>query len=599
MMIPDRSAMLNGPRKGLPASDVAPLFQPGRIGSLTLPNRIVMPPMTTRGADAEGFVTSDTLAYYRARARGGVGLITVEMASPEKVGRHRFRELGIYDDCFLPGLTELVREIHAFDSKASIQLGHGGGHTRRDVCGETPIAPSAIPHPVFEGTMEIVVPEEMSAARIEQTIEAFVFAAERASRAGFDAVEVHAAHGYLISQFMCPAENRRTDRYGGSLANRARFGLEIVRRIRARVPDIALIFRMSAHDYFPGGMPFAEGKQLAIWAEEAGAHAIHVSGGHYRSLPSAAVMIPPMAMGPTPFIDYAAEIRRSVGVPVIVVGAFGDPKVAAGAISDGVADFVALGRPLVADPDWVQNTRRGIPVRSCLRCNTCVDAMRAGNRLGCLVNPKAGSEVVYETAEGGPRDEKIAVIGAGPAGLSYASLVAGHNEVTVFEKAEEAGGAFLYAGHAPLFQGVEAAPASFQKYVGSLKEVCRMNGVKFCYGVDVLANHVDFKAYDRVVIATGASYPPGLGRLILRLLRTSLLHRWPLGWLAKNDAVREWFYRRARKATGPSLQKRLCLPAQVEVIGDARVAGKSAEAIKQAFDAALRPRPDGRRSLRA
>ncbi|HEU4358892.1 MAG TPA: hypothetical protein VFR54_10580 [Xanthobacteraceae bacterium] len=201
------------------------LLTPARIGSLEIPNRIVMPPMTTRTADEEGYVTDDTVAYYLARAQGGVGLITVEMASPEKAGRHRRREIGIYDDRFLPGLTRLVDEIHRAGAKASIQLGHGGGHTRRDICGETPIAPSAIPHPVYEITLETIVPEEMTQARIEATIAAHAAAAVRARAAGFDCVEIHAAHGYLISQFHAPFENRRSDAYGGSLENRSRFGL--------------------------------------------------------------------------------------------------------------------------------------------------------------------------------------------------------------------------------------------------------------------------------------------------------------------------------------------------------------------------------------
>src|SRR5215475_12673597 len=149
------------------------LLTPARIGSLDVPNRVVMPAMTTRTADEEGYVTDDTIAYYRARAQGGVGLITVEMASPEKAGRHRHREVGLYDDRFLPGLTRLVDEIHRAGSKASIQLGHGGGHTRLDICGETPIAASAIPHPVYETTLETIIPEAMSRQRIDQTVQTF------------------------------------------------------------------------------------------------------------------------------------------------------------------------------------------------------------------------------------------------------------------------------------------------------------------------------------------------------------------------------------------------------------------------------------------
>src|SRR6476660_8229459 len=166
------------------------LLTPARIGSVEIPNRIVMPPMTTRTADAEGYVTDDSVAYYLARARGGVGLITIEMASPEKAGRHRRREVGIYDDRFIPGLTRLVDAIHRGGAKASIQLGHAGGHTRLDICGETPIAPSAIAHPVYETTFETIVPQKMTLARIQEAIAAFVAAARCAQAAGFDCVEI-------------------------------------------------------------------------------------------------------------------------------------------------------------------------------------------------------------------------------------------------------------------------------------------------------------------------------------------------------------------------------------------------------------------------
>src|SRR5438270_11243492 len=242
------------------------LLTPARIGAIDIPNRIVMPPMTTRTADEEGYVTDDTIAYYRARARGGVGLITVEMASPEKAGRHRRRELGIYDDRFLPGLARLADAIHRGGAKASIQLGHGGGHTRRDICGETPVAPSALPHAVYEVTNETIVPEEMSRARIAAAVAAFAQAAARAQAAGFDCVEIHAAHGYLISQFLNAFENRRADEYGGSLENRARFGLEVLGAVKAAIPTTPVIYRLSVEDFFDGGLIFREGRQIAVWA---------------------------------------------------------------------------------------------------------------------------------------------------------------------------------------------------------------------------------------------------------------------------------------------------------------------------------------------
>src|SRR5579872_3786057 len=282
------------------------LLTPARIGPVEIKNRIVMPPMTTRTADDDGFVTEDCIAYYLARVHGGTGLITVEMASPEKCGRHRRREIGIYDDRFIPGLKGLVAAIHDGGAKASIQLGHAGGHTRTDICGETPIAPSAIPHHVYEITDATIVPQEMSKARIAETVAAFAASAGRARRAGFDCVEIHAAHGYLISQFHTPFENRRRDAYGGSLENRARFGLEVLRAVKDAAGAMPVIYRLSVEDYFPAGLPWEEGRQIALWAAEAGADALHVAAGHYRSLPSGAMQLPPMEHPDGIWLDYAA-----------------------------------------------------------------------------------------------------------------------------------------------------------------------------------------------------------------------------------------------------------------------------------------------------
>jgi len=561
------------------------LLTPARIGNVEMRNRIVMPPMTTRLADAEGNVTDDTVAYYMARVHGGVGLVTVEMASPQRAGRHRRRELGIYDDRFLPGLTRLVGEIHRGGAKASIQLGHGGGHTRRDICGETPVAPSAIPHPVFEVTNETIVPKEMTLADIDASVAAFAAAARRAQTAGFDCVEIHAAHGYLISQFLTPFENRRTDRYGGALENRARFGLDILRAVKAAV-SIPVIFRISVDDYFPEGLQEADGRQVAIWAAQAGADALHIAAGHYRSLPSAARMIPPMEYPDATFLAYAADVKTNVKIPVIAVGRLGDPATAADAVASGKADFVALGRTLIADPDWVQKLERNEPVRRCLACNTCVNEMRGGTQLCCVVNGAAGRELKFATSNA-PEGERIAVIGAGPAGLTYASLVAERNTVTIFERAARAGGAFRYAGKAPLFQEVRANPASFERYVNDMAAACSKKGATFRYGIDVAQQPDLLRDFDRIVIASGARYRFGLGPLATLLLDAGAAH-WPgLRNLFSHPRVRDWFYERARQGTGDAIRK-LARPGQkVVVIGDAVVAGKSRPAIASAFEAAL------------
>jgi dimethylglycine catabolism A len=562
------------------------LLTPARIGPVEIKNRIVMPPMTTRTSDAEGFVTDDSVAYYMARVRGGVGLVTVEMASPEKCGRHRRHEVGIYDDRFLPGLTRLVGEIHGGGAKASIQLGHGGGHTRIDICGETPIAPSAIPHPVYETTFETIVPLEMSKARIAESIGAHVAAALRAQKAGFDCVEIHAAHGYLISQFHAPFENRRTDEYGGSLENRARFGLEILRTVKAVLPNMGVIYRLSVEDFFPGGLTFEEGRQIAIWAAERGADALHISAGHYRSLPSAQVVLPPMSMPDAPFLDFAAEVKKQVSVPVIAVGRLGDPALAQAAVADGKTDFIALGRTLVADPQWVDKVARGEPVRRCLACNTCINEMRGGARIGCVVNGAAGRESLFAKAKP-PRGERIAVIGAGPAGLTYASLVAADNNVTVFEKEARAGGSFRYAGKAPLFQEVEANERSFARYIADMVAACEQKKVTFRFATDVTAQRDLLAPFDRIVIASGAAYRFGLGALVPWALDSGISRAPGIKKLFLSEKLRNWFYYRARQGTAARF-KALARPGQiVTVIGDAVRAGKSKQAISSAFEAAL------------
>jgi 2,4-dienoyl-CoA reductase-like NADH-dependent reductase (Old Yellow Enzyme family) len=546
--------------------------------------------MTTRTADREGYVTEDMIAYYCARAEGGVGLITVEMASPERVGRHRKFELGIYDDRFLPGLKSLVEALHARGSKVSIQLGHGGGHTRTDICGEPPIAPSAVPHVVQEGTTETIIPQAMSKERIGRTVQAFADAAIRAQEAGFDMVEIHGAHGYLISQFLCPAENRRTDEYGGSLINRARIGNEIVRRIKLTAPKLGVIFRLSGDDMFPGGLPLQEAVEVAAMAVEAGADAIHVTGGHYRSLPSGAVMIPPMSMRDGAFLPYIEAVKERVRVPVIAVGRLGAPEKAMQVLDEGKADFIALGRPLLADPQWPNKVWLGATVRMCIACNTCVDGMRMGDRLHCLVNATTGRERTYRelsVPRGRSSGKRIAVVGGGPSGLTYASLIGQDHRVTLFERENCLGGAFLLAGHAPKFQGVTASLTSLERYVASMEQRCREAGVDIRLRTDATTDPELLKGFDIIVIATGAPYRWKVGALATKAIQSGLL-RWPiLRSIASHSRIRDWFYYTARKSDADRLIAHIETSVPVWVIGDAKRPGKSQKAIEEAFDAAI------------
>lgn len=565
----------------------SPLLQPGQIGPLQLKNRVVMAPMTTRKADREGFVSDETIAYYEARARGGVGLIIVEMASPEKVGRHRFFELGIYDDRFLPGLKRLVNAIHAAGAKAAIQLGHGGGHTRQDIADEEPIAPSSVPHSVQEGHTEIIVPREMTRDQIQETIMAFARAAQRAGEAGFDAVEIHGAHGYLISQYMNHVENIRDDEYGGTLENRARFACEVTRAIKDRVPNLAVIFRMNGEDFFDRGMPLHEAVEIAMRVEQSGADALHMTGGHYRSTPHPAIMIPPMWAGRKPFVAFAQAVKNRVSIPVIAVGRLGHLPDAENALKDRAADFVALGRPLLSDPDWVRKVEAQEPYRACLGCNSCVDGMREGRELYCIVNPEAGRETLFAGKALVRQGQSIAVIGAGPAGLSYAALMARSNRVTLFEKADHVGGAFNFVSDAPLFQNVAPSAESFNDYIQSLYQICLAQGVAFQFQFDAVRDAAKLKTFDHIVVAAGAHYPWGTNKAVKAALRMGLLKHWPFRSLAENKKVRDYFYYKFRTSLLASIRQVLTGSYTLEAIGDALKPGRSEEAIRSAYEAAF------------
>jgi dimethylglycine catabolism A len=273
-------------------------------------------------------------------------------------------------------------------------------------------------------------------------------------------------------------------------------------------------------------------------------------------------------------------------VPVIAVGRLGDPATATHAVASGRCDFVALGRTLVADPQWVDKLRRDEPIRRCLACNTCVDGMRSGAGISCVVNGAAGREAMFANATP-PQGERIAVVGAGPAGLTYASLVAEGNTVTVFEKAGRPGGSFRFAGLAPMFQEVEANPDSLERYIKDMVAACTRHGVAFHLSTDVVNNPELLAPFDRIVVATGASYPYGLGPWAMALLDLGA-GGWPgLSQLMSEPRIRDWFYYRARSGTAGRFRG-LANPNQiVTVIGDAAKPGKSKEAIASAFEAAL------------
>lgn len=315
------------------------LFDPIRIGSLYLRNRVVMPPMATGLATTQGEVTNDLIKHYERRAKG-LGLLIVEHSYVSKNGKLSPRQLGIYDDKLIVGLAKLTDRVHAFDTPIAIQINHAGRKATSEVCGEQPVAPSAIAP--YEGHE---TPRELTRNEIEGLIEAFSLAAQRAVESGFDAVEIHGAHGFLLNQFLSPLSNRRSDMYGGSLENRMRFPLSIVARIKEKIGEFPLFYRLGADDMQPGGLTLAESKILAQRLARAGVHVLDVSGGMIGSRPASLT-------GPGYFVPLAEAIKKVVNVPVIGVGGIKTPEFANEVVRKNRADLVAVGRALLSDPDW-------------------------------------------------------------------------------------------------------------------------------------------------------------------------------------------------------------------------------------------------------
>jgi 2,4-dienoyl-CoA reductase-like NADH-dependent reductase (Old Yellow Enzyme family)/thioredoxin reductase len=466
------------------------LFEPGRIGSLELKNRLVMPPMATNYALKDGSVTQRQIDYYEERAKGGVGLVIVGISCVDSTsGKGAARQIVIDDDKFIPGLSKLAEAIRQHGAKAAIQIHHAGRQTWARLTGNQPVAPSAILGPEGEQPRELTLPE--TAALTDR----FAEAAERAKKAGFDGVEIHGAHGYLISQFLSPLSNRRQDKYGGDVENRARFLLEVIEAIRKRVGrDYPLWCRLSAAEIgAEGGITLEETQVVARMAEKAGADAIHVSA--HQVTPARR---PPMAQPPGIFVPLAEGIKKVVSVPVIAVGRI-PPELGEGVLRDGKADFISIGKALLADPLLPQKVAMGSmeDITPCLCCLTCLDSV-GWRREGvcCVVNPTLGREREYELKPAeSPR--KVVVVGGGPGGMEAARVAAlrGH-EVVLFDDGDELGGQLLLAAKPPFKDTIE----TFRRYlVGQVTKL----GVKLCLRQRFTADVLGEIKPDVVVLATG------------------------------------------------------------------------------------------------
>ncbi len=496
------------------------LLSPGRIGSLTLRNRILMSPMGDNQASAEGNVTDQQIAYFEARARGGAALLlvgSVGVTAPD--GLASPNQSAIASDSGLDGWARLADRVQAHGARLALQLVHNGKNAVMDIVAGRPMWVPSIPGPAeADPLMGMLTPgeaekmgtpsqvkgarvvyREMTGDDIARMAVTYAEAAERAQRAGVDAVELHAGHGYLIDAFLSPTTNFRDDEYGGPVENRARFLLEILAATRERVGrDFPVWCRLNGEEYFTDGETIEDAVRVAELAEAAGADAIHVSA--YAN-PSLAIGYSEAHATHTPgrFLAHAAAVKKRVTVPVIAVGRL-DPDRAERAIADGVADFVAMGRKLLADPGLPNKLAAGAPeeVRPCMYHYRCISQIFVSSSVSCAVNAFTGREAELKLVPAAaPR--AVLVVGGGPAGMEAARLAAlrGHR-VTLAEAANELGGRFALAARTaePNDELLRWLVAQTHKLPIELRLGTRMTAEQIADG-----------GFDAVLVATGATWP--------------------------------------------------------------------------------------------
>lgn len=481
------------------------LFAPGRIGSLELRNRILMAPMEKNLATATGAVTQRYIDYVEARAAGGAALILLESMYVHPAGRNHLYQLGIHDDALVPGHRRLVEACHRHGALVGAELQFAGRETSAAVTGTQPVAPSPVPCTTLAGGE---MPRALTVAEIAAIVGEFAEAARRAVAAGFDMIEIHGAHGYLVGQFLSPYANKREDEYGGDFERRLRFPLDVIAAVREAVgPGMPLLYRLSAEEHVEGGLTLADMCRIAPRLEAAGINGLDVTAGIYES---AVWMVQPMEMEQGCLAPLAREIRRAVTIPVSVAGRISDPQVAERILEAGDADFVTLGRALHADPEMPRKSREGREreICYCVACLKCSDLLGQNAPVLCLANTRTAREREY-TPRRTARPARVVVVGAGPAGLEAARVLAlrGH-AVTVIERAAEPGGQMLLSRLVPKREELAGLAAY-------LADAALRAGAEIRLGVEATVEIVLAERPDAVVVATGArpGMPPIAGIL--------------------------------------------------------------------------------------
>ncbi|MFD6418263.1 FAD-dependent oxidoreductase [Streptomyces sp. NPDC060194] len=463
------------------------LFRPLDLGFTTLPNRVLMGSMHVGLEEApNGF--ERMAAFYAERARGGAGLIVTGGIAPNERGRPSPHGAKLTTEAEAAEHRTVTDAVHAAGGRIALQILHFGRYASHPDL----VAPSAIRAPISP-----LVPHELTDAEVEETIEDFVRTAELARSAGYDGVEIMGSEGYLINEFIVSATNRRTDRWGGSYENRMRFPVEIVRRVRERVgPDFIIVYRLSMLDLVPEGSTLPEVIQLAQAVEAAGATILNTGiGWHEARIPTIATSVPRGAWS-----WVTKKVMGAVSIPLITSNRVNTPEKAEELLADGRADMVSMARPFLADPDFVAKARAGRPeaINTCIGCNqACLDHTFSGKITSCLVNPRACHETELVLAPTRLR-KRLAVVGAGPAGLAFAVSAAerGHTDITLFDAADAIGGQLNIARRIP---GKE----EFDETIRYFRHQLDAYGVDVRLGVTVTPELLD--GYDEIVVATGVS----------------------------------------------------------------------------------------------
>lgn len=470
------------------------LLEPFQIGKLELKNRIIMSAMGTQYASEEGYVTERLKKYHEARARGGVSMIIFESSFIDPRARLHRNFAGISDDTYIQGLSELVQVIHSHGARAAIQLFHGGRRCKSEIIGGQPVAPSPLAMPGGE------LPRELTIDEIAEIVASFAKAAIRAKEAGFDAVEIHGAHHYLIDQFISRFSNKRQDAYGGDLRHRGRLLTEVLKAVRNSVGrDYPISCRINGTEYgVEEGTTLEEAKEIARMAEEAGADVINVSvwgWGHQLS----PVKVTTPTFVPAVIAELAGAIKKAVTVPVIAVGRI-TPEAGERVLKENKADLIAIGQGLLVDPELPNKVESGRldDITPCIICMRCYDDLLLPTVTGirCSVNAALGKEEDLKIIPV-RKPRKVLVVGSGPAGMETARVAAlrGHN-VTVWEQEDRLGGQLIPAAIPPHKDGIGRLTEYLQTQLKKLN-------VKIEVGNTATSSKVNKFQPEVVVLATG------------------------------------------------------------------------------------------------